>query len=83
MDQNNLAKRTKVTQRAIYCIERNIARPRKKTQDRIIQAFSDTGLCLEPLPDGGFQVSVPSWSLHRSSAFCEQVVEVPLGKTTC
>ena len=39
--QTELAKRTAVTQRAIYCIEQNIVRPRKQTEERIIEAFAD------------------------------------------
>ncbi len=63
--QTNLAKRTRVTQRAIYRIESNMVRPRKKTEDGIIEAFSYAGLRFEPLADGGFTMTVPSKVLAR------------------
>jgi ribosome-binding protein aMBF1 (putative translation factor) len=47
--QTELARRTAVTQRAIYCIEQNIVQPRKQTEERIIEAFTDAGLRFEPI----------------------------------
>ena len=47
--QTELARRTAVTQRAIYCIEQNIVRPRTQTETRIIDAFTDAGLRFERL----------------------------------
>jgi transcriptional regulator with XRE-family HTH domain len=42
--QTELAKRTAVTQRAIYCIEQNIVQYRgSKPKRRIIEAFTDAG----------------------------------------
>ena len=38
--QTELAKRSAVTQRAIYCIEQNIVRPRKQTEERIIETLT-------------------------------------------
>jgi predicted transcriptional regulator len=42
--QTELARRTAVTQRAIYCIEQIIVRPKKQTDDRIIEALPPTAL---------------------------------------
>ena len=42
--QTELAKRAALTQRAIYCIERNIVQTRKQTEDRIIEAFTHAGI---------------------------------------
>jgi predicted transcriptional regulator len=58
--QTELARRTAVTQRAIYCIEQNIVRPRKETGERIIETFAKAGLQFEPLPKGGFKMTVPN-----------------------
>jgi predicted transcriptional regulator len=41
--QTELARRSAVTQRAIYCIEQIIVQPRKQTEERIIEAFTDAG----------------------------------------
>ena len=38
--QTELAKRTAVTQRAIYCIEQNNVRPRTQTEERIIETLT-------------------------------------------
>ncbi len=46
--QTNLAKRTRVTQPAIYRIESNMVRPRKKTEDGIIEALSYADYALSP-----------------------------------
>jgi predicted transcriptional regulator len=45
--QTKLAARTAVTQRAIYCIEQMIVRPKEGTQQRIIRAFAAAGLRFE------------------------------------
>jgi ribosome-binding protein aMBF1 (putative translation factor) len=58
--QTELARRTAVTQRAIYCIEQNMVRPRKETGERIIEAFAKAGLAFEPLSSGGFKMTVPN-----------------------
>ena len=58
--QTELARRTAVTQRAIHRIEQNIVRPRKETEQRIIEAFTDAGLRFEPLSNGGFKMTVPN-----------------------
>jgi len=63
--QTELARRTAVTQRAIYCIEQNIARPRKQTEERIIEAFADAGLRFERLSSGGFKLTVPNKTLIK------------------
>ena len=38
--QTELARRTAVTQRAIYCIEQNNVRPRTQTEERIIETLT-------------------------------------------
>jgi predicted transcriptional regulator len=53
--QTELARRSAVTQRAIYCIEQNIVQPRKQTEERIIEAFAKAGVQFEPLSNGGFK----------------------------
>ena len=63
--QTELARRTAVTQRAIYCIEQNIVRPRKQTEERIVEAFTDAGLRFERLSSGGFKLTVPSKTIVR------------------
>src|SRR6516165_7540225 len=63
--QTYLAKRTAVTQRAIYCIEQNIVRPRKQTEERIIEAFADAGLRFERLSSGGFKLTVPNKAIAK------------------
>jgi ribosome-binding protein aMBF1 (putative translation factor) len=57
--QTELTRRTAVTQRAIHCIEQNVVRPRKQTEERIIEAFAKAGLQFEPLSNGGFKMTVP------------------------
>src|SRR6516225_8352648 len=57
--QTELARRSAVTQRAIYCIEQNIVQPRKQTEERIIEAFAKAGVQFEPLSNGGFKMTVP------------------------
>src|SRR6516162_4213501 len=63
--QTELAKRTAVTQRAIYCIEQNIVQPRMQTEERIIEAFTDAGLRFELLSSGGFKMTVPNKAIAR------------------
>ena len=68
--QTELARRTAVTQRAIYCIEQNIVQPRMQTEERIIEAFTNAGLRFERLSNGGFKITVPSKAMakrHRTS----------------
>ncbi len=64
--QTELARRTAVTQRTVYCVEQNIGRPRKRTEARIIEAFTDAGLRFEPLSKGGFKMTVPSEAIIRT-----------------
>jgi predicted transcriptional regulator len=63
--QTELAKRTAVTQRAIYCIEQNIVQPRMQTEERIIGAFTDAGLRFERLSNGGFKMTVSSKAIAK------------------
>ena len=63
--QTELARRTAVTQRAIHCIEQNIARPRTQTEQRIVEAFTDAGLRFERLSSGGFKMTVPTKAIAK------------------
>jgi predicted transcriptional regulator len=49
--QTELARRTSVTQRAIYCIEQNIVQPRMQTEERIIEASAEAAIRFDPLPN--------------------------------
>ena len=57
--QTKLARRTAVTQRAIYRIEKGVVRPREKTESNILKTFSDAGLRFELQANGGFKMTVP------------------------
>jgi DNA-binding XRE family transcriptional regulator len=63
--QTELAKRTAVTQRAIYCIEQNIVQPRMQTEEHIIEVFTDAGLRFERLSSGGFKMTVSSAAIVK------------------
>src|SRR5215469_9485579 len=63
--QTELANRTAITQSAIYCIEQLIVRPRKHTEQRIIEAFTDAGLRFERLSSGGFTLTVPNKTITK------------------
>ena len=63
--QTELARRTAVTQRAIHRIEQNMVRPRKQTEERIIEAFIDGGLHFEGLSNGGFKITVLSKAIAK------------------
>jgi transcriptional regulator with XRE-family HTH domain len=65
--QTELGKRAKVTQRAIYRLEKAAVRARHQTEVRINQAFQDAGVEFEELPNGGFEMSVPSQLVVRSA----------------
>jgi len=64
--QTELGKRAKVTQRAIYRLEKAAARARHQTEVRIDKAFKDAGVEFEELPNGGFEMIVPSQLVTRS-----------------
>ena len=57
--QTELARRTAVTQRAIYRVEKGVVRPREKTKSNILKTFSDAGLHFELQSNGGFKMIVP------------------------
>jgi predicted transcriptional regulator len=63
--QTELATRTAVTQRAIHRIEQNMVRPRKQTEERIIEAFAEAGVRFAPVSNGGFRMTVPNAALTR------------------
>ena len=58
--QTELGRRAKVTQRAIYRLEKAAVRARHQTETRINRAFKDAGVEFQELPSGGFEMSVPS-----------------------
>jgi transcriptional regulator with XRE-family HTH domain len=58
--QTELGRRAKVTQRAIYRLEKAAVRARHITEVRINKVFKDAGVGFEELPNGGFEMSVPS-----------------------
>jgi transcriptional regulator with XRE-family HTH domain len=64
--QTELGKRAKVTQRAIYRLEKAAARARHQTENRINKAFKDAGVEFEELPNGGFEMSVPGQLVTRA-----------------
>jgi len=66
--QTELGKRAKVTQRAIYRLEKAAVRARHQTEVRINKAFLDAGLEFAELPNGGFEMSVPSQLVARSQS---------------
>src|SRR5262249_23737934 len=63
--QTELARRSVVTQRAIYCIEQIIVRPRKRTEERIIQAFTDAVLRFMRLSSGGCKPTVTNKTIIK------------------
>lgn len=63
--QTELGKRAKITQRAIYRLEKAAVRPRHGTETRINKAFKDAGVEFAELPNGGFEMSVPGRSLTK------------------
>lgn len=56
--QTELGKKVRLTQRAIYRLEKAAVRPRHLTQARINKAFEDAGIGFVQLPNGGFEMSV-------------------------
>jgi transcriptional regulator with XRE-family HTH domain len=64
--QSELGKRAKVTQRAIYRLEKAAVRARHQTEVRINKAFQDAGVEFAELPNGGFEMSVPSQLVAKS-----------------
>ena len=64
--QTELGRRVKVTQRAIYRLEKAAVRARHQTQVRINKAFKDAGVEFEELPNGGFEMKVPTHLVIKS-----------------
>jgi predicted transcriptional regulator len=58
--QTELGKKARVTQRAIYRLEKAAVRPRHLTQFRINKAFEHAGIEFAELPNGGFEMIVRS-----------------------
>jgi len=65
--QTELGKRAKVTQRAIYRLEKAAVRARHQTELQINQAFKDAGVEFLELPNGGFEMIVPSQLVTNSA----------------
>ena len=65
--QTELARRTGLTQRAIYRLENAAAGCRKSTISAIDAAFDEAGLRFQRMPDGGFSVTVPNSILGREA----------------
>jgi transcriptional regulator with XRE-family HTH domain len=65
--QTELGRRAKVTQRAIYRLEKAAVRARHQTEVRINKAFKDAGVAFQELPNGGFEMSVPSELVTKSA----------------
>jgi predicted transcriptional regulator len=58
--QTELGKKAKVTQRAIYRLEKAAVRARHLTQIRINKAFEEAGIGFAQLPNGDFEMIVRS-----------------------
>ena len=56
--QTELGKKARVTQRAIYRLEKAAVRARHLTQVRIDKAFKDAGIAFARLPNGDFEMIV-------------------------
>lgn len=65
--QTELGKRAKITQRAIYRLEKAAVRARHQTEVRINKAFKEAGVAFQELPNGGFEMSVPSDLVNKSA----------------
>ena len=63
--QTELARRTAVTQRAIYRIEKGVVLPREKTKSNILKTFGDAGLRFELQANGGFKLTVPNKAIAK------------------
>jgi predicted transcriptional regulator len=64
--QTELGKKARVTQRAIYRLEKAAVQARRLTQARIDQAFEDAGIGFAQLPNGGFEMIVHSQLINAS-----------------
>jgi predicted transcriptional regulator len=58
--QTELGKKARVTQRAIYRLEKAAVKPRRLTQVRISEALKGAGIEFAELPSGGFEMIVRS-----------------------
>jgi DNA-binding XRE family transcriptional regulator len=63
--QTELGKKAKVTQRAIYRLEKGVSQPRHLTRVRIDQAFQAAGIEIIQKSNGGFEMTVPDDVLAR------------------
>lgn len=64
--QTDLGKKARLTQRAIYRLEKAVVRARHLTELRINKAFEDAGIGFFQLPNGGFEMIVRSRLLNGS-----------------
>jgi len=56
--QTELGRQAGITQRAVYCIENALTRPRKVTEQQIEASFAEAGLVFNFMFDGGFTMTV-------------------------
>jgi ribosome-binding protein aMBF1 (putative translation factor) len=56
--QTELGKKAKITQRAIYRLEKAAVKARHHTEVRINKVFEDAGIGFAQLPSGGFEMIV-------------------------
>jgi hypothetical protein len=66
--QTELGRRTGIIQRAVYCIENALTRPRRVTEQKIEAAFAEAGLVFKFMFDGGFAMTVPFAAIGRPSS---------------
>jgi hypothetical protein len=66
--QTELGRRTGITQRAVYCIENALTRPRNLTEQQIEASFAEVGLFFKFMFDGGFTMTVPFAAIGRSGS---------------
>ena len=58
-----MGRKARLTQRAIYRLEKAATRPRQASQLRIEKALKDAGIEFEELPHGGFNMVVADKAL--------------------
>jgi predicted transcriptional regulator len=64
--QTELGKKARLTQRAIYRLEKAAVRARYLTQIRINKTFEEAGIGFAQLPNGGFEMIVQNKIVNAS-----------------
>jgi predicted transcriptional regulator len=64
--QTELGKKARVTQRAIYRLEKAAVKPRRLTQARIDKALKSAGIEFAELANGGFEMIVSDHVVTRA-----------------